>query len=141
MRVNCSKNLGKAALLNCENTLDCVRPGRQNAYLRVSAPQETHRAVKPRIVRTVAAGALAQSGVAAIELLKLDWGSASVDGANAQVETTETWRTTLADGSTEDSADRNVYTLVNQAGAWKVQADEHPDSGAEVGVPSSPNVP
>src|SRR5439155_764391 len=37
-----------------------------------------------------------QSGVAAIQLLKLDWGDASVDGAGAQIETTETWRTTFA---------------------------------------------
>jgi hypothetical protein len=84
---------------------------------------------------------MAQAGVTGVQLLKLDWGDASLEGASAKIETTETWRTAFADGSTEDSLDRNVYTLVHDGDAWKVQADDHPDADLEIGVPSSPNVP
>jgi hypothetical protein len=70
---------------------------------------------------------LAASGVAAIELLNIEWGPTALDGATAQLTTLETWRTRYADGTTEDGRDRNVYTLVRQAGAWRIQADVHPD--------------
>ena len=74
---------------------------------------------------------LTDSGVTTIKLLKLDWGPISVNGNQAQVTTTETWQTSYSDGSTDQETDRNVYTLVNPGGSWKVQDDAHPDSGIE----------
>ena len=67
------------------------------------------------------------SGVTAIKLVGLQWGQISVNGDNATANTTETWQTTYNDGSTDQVSDRNVYTLVQQNGAWKIQSDDHPD--------------
>jgi hypothetical protein len=74
---------------------------------------------------------LENAGVSAIKLLKLEWGPVSVQDASAQATTYETWQTTWTDGSTEQDRERNVYTLVQQAGAWKVQADDHPDANLD----------
>jgi peptidase A4-like protein len=72
---------------------------------------------------------LASSGVTAIQLVNLDWGPIALQGTTtAQATTVETWRTTFADGSTLQEADTNVYTLVLENSAWKVQDDQHPDS-------------
>lgn len=72
---------------------------------------------------------LLSAGVTAIELVKLDWGSISIQGTTAaQASTVETWRTSFADGSTLQQADTNVYTLVRENNAWKVQDDQHPDT-------------
>lgn len=69
------------------------------------------------------------SGVTAIQLLKLDWGPINLTDANtAQATTYETWSTTFSEGSSMQETDRNVYTLVLQNGAWKVDDDQHPDS-------------
>jgi hypothetical protein len=38
----------------------------------------------------------------------------------------ETWITTFSDGTTAESTDTNVYSLVNQAGTWLIVADRHP---------------
>lgn len=71
---------------------------------------------------------LADGGVTGIKLLKLEWGSIVQQPAGTVEATTfETWRTTYSDGSTDDSRDRNVYTLVQEQNAWKIQADAHPD--------------
>ncbi len=72
---------------------------------------------------------LLNAGVTAIQLVKLDWGPITQqDAATAQATTYETWSTTYSDGSTMQETDTNVYTLVNQGGAWKLQQDEHPSS-------------
>ncbi len=71
------------------------------------------------------------AGVTAIKLLKLEWGPVSVQGTSAQATTYETWQTTYNDGSTEQDRERNVYTLTLQGGAWKVQADDHPDANLD----------
>jgi hypothetical protein len=83
-----------------------------------------------------------RGGVTAIKLLKLEWDSVSVQGTSAQATTFETWQTTYRDGSVEQDRERNVYTLVQQNGAWLVQADDHPDSGLDQspgGSVTSPN--
>jgi hypothetical protein len=83
---------------------------------------------------------MASSGVASIELIKLDWGSIKLLGSNgAQAITYETWGTTLSDGSTLQETDTNVYTLTLQSGTWLVQADEHPD-GRQQGAPAGNSV-
>ncbi|HJZ49704.1 MAG TPA: G1 family glutamic endopeptidase [Roseiflexaceae bacterium] len=72
---------------------------------------------------------LVSAGVTAIQLVHLDWGPITLQGTTgAQATTVETWRTSFADGSTLQEADTNVYTLVLEGGAWKVQDDQHPDS-------------
>jgi hypothetical protein len=72
---------------------------------------------------------LLSSGVTTIQLVKLDWGPIALQGTTAaQATTIETWRTTFADGSTLQEADTNVYSLVLENSAWKVQDDQHPDS-------------
>jgi hypothetical protein len=73
---------------------------------------------------------LVDNGVSRIALLNLEWGPISVDGARATATTYETWRTSYADGTTEQSRDRNDYVLVRDAGAWKVQANTHPSEAA-----------
>src|SRR5207248_8123696 len=57
-----------------------------------------------------------------------------------------TWRTTYTDGSVADSTDRNEYTLVLQAGAWKISADVQPTTqiitpGTGSGIPPSVTQP
>src|SRR4029453_17540951 len=42
--------------------------------------------------------------------------------------TFETWATSYASGPTEFARDRNVYTLVQDAGAWRVANNDHPDA-------------
>ena len=66
------------------------------------------------------------SGAQSIELVSLDWVDVNVSGTTAKATTNETWRTTYTDGSVADSTDRNDYTLVLQAGAWKISADVQP---------------
>jgi hypothetical protein len=85
---------------------------------------------------------LQASGAQSIALTKLEWVDVTVSGTTANAVTNETWRTTYADGSVADSTDRNEYTLVLQAGAWKISADVQPNTqiitpGTGTGVPSS----
>jgi hypothetical protein len=68
------------------------------------------------------------SGVTAIKLLSVEWGQVSINGSSATATNYETWWTQYSDGSTDQLRDRNVYTLVQQNGSWKVDSDEHPDS-------------
>ncbi|HEY3081756.1 MAG TPA: G1 family glutamic endopeptidase [Chloroflexota bacterium] len=70
---------------------------------------------------------LLDGGIAAIKLLDLEWGPITVTGDTATATTYETWASDYVDGKTDQSRDRNVYTLVRQDGVWKIQADEHPD--------------
>lgn len=71
---------------------------------------------------------LVRGGVAAIKLLKLEWGPVTLTNATTATATTyETWQTTYADSTTDVSRDPNLYTLVLDQGAWKIQADDHPD--------------
>jgi peptidase A4-like protein len=69
---------------------------------------------------------LQSSGARSIELVSLDWVDVTIDGATANAVTNETWRTTYSDGSTEESTDRNEYTLVLQSGTWKISEDVQP---------------
>jgi hypothetical protein len=78
---------------------------------------------------------LENSGVTDIKLENIEWGPITVDGATATATDFETWSTTFDDGTTEQSRDRNVYTLVNENGTWKVQADDHPDEQTQGQAP------
>jgi hypothetical protein len=81
---------------------------------------------------------LENGGVAGIKLLKVEWGPISLQGAtSAQATTFETWQTNYTDGSTDQSRDRNVYTLVSNNGAWKISDDVHPDSGIDTPSPAT----
>jgi Peptidase A4 family len=79
---------------------------------------------------------LLDNGVTDIKLVNIDWGQISVNGTSATATAFETWTTTYSDGTTEQSRDRNVYTLVQQNGGWVVSDDQHPDDN--VGQGSSP---
>jgi hypothetical protein len=81
---------------------------------------------------------LADGGARAIELVALEWGPVAVDGARAELTTFETWRTTLADGSTLEARERNVYTLAYGAGGWRIEANANPDDGAVAPAPTPP---
>lgn len=95
--------------------------------------------------------ALAASGVTAIQLVSLQWGSISLtDASTAQATTYETWQTTYDDGSVDRSRDRNVYTLVRTQGTWLIQSDVQPDASASGSsastapsgpIPSTPSSP
>jgi hypothetical protein len=83
---------------------------------------------------------MASGGVSAIKLIKTEWGPVSLNGSTAQATTWETWQTTYSDGSSDQSRDRNVYTLVQDQGTWKIQSDEHPDSNLnQPGGPTGPS--
>lgn len=84
-------------------------------------------------------------GITSITLANLDWGDITLnDDGTATATTWETWLTEFADGGTDQSRDRNVYSLVQQDGAWKIKADDHPDDvlSSPVGVrPTTPPNP
>ena len=69
---------------------------------------------------------LAAQGATRIELIQLTWGPISIDANTATATTSETWITTFSDGTTLESTDTNVYSLINQAGTWLIAADMHP---------------
>ena len=92
---------------------------------------------------------LKTNGVTDIKLVGIEWGPISVSGASASATAFETWSTTYSDGTTEQSRDRNVYTLAqDSSSAWKITADDHPDDnvassgggapGAAVGAHGQP---
>ena len=68
---------------------------------------------------------LLDNGVVSIQLTNLEWGSITQNGSSATATVDETWITTYADGTTEQSVDRNLYKLVQQDGGWKISADDH----------------
>ena len=81
---------------------------------------------------------LRSNGVTDIKLVNIEWGPITVNGSSAAATAWETWTTTYSDGTTEQSRDRNVYTLVQQNGAWVISVDDHPDSNI-AGTPGSSN--
>jgi len=83
---------------------------------------------------------LVNNGVTEVKLLNLEWGQISVAGDTATATVYETWSTTFDDGTTEQARDRNVYTLVQDNGTWKVQSDDHPDQQA-AGAPGPAPAP
>ncbi|HKC90232.1 MAG TPA: G1 family glutamic endopeptidase, partial [Candidatus Limnocylindria bacterium] len=89
---------------------------------------------------------LLSSGARSIALVNLEWVDVTVSGTTANAVTNETWRTAYTDGSVADSTDRNEYTLVLQAGAWKISADVQPTTqiitpGTGGGTPPSVTQP
>jgi hypothetical protein len=78
---------------------------------------------------------LLNNGVTSIDLSNIEWGPITVNGNSATATNYETWTTTYSDGTTDQSRDRNDYTLVQQNGAWLVQSDVHPDDTTAVGAP------
>jgi hypothetical protein len=82
--------------------------------------------------------ALLSSGVTSIGLVQIEWGSTTVHDQTATVENWETWSTDFNDWTTEIARDRNVYTLVLSAGAWKIRADAHPDTATSPGTRVGP---
>jgi hypothetical protein len=71
---------------------------------------------------------LMDAGVVSVKLERIEWGPIVVNGTTATAQCYETWTTTFDDGSVDQSRDLNVYTLVQQNGAWKIQSDDHPNS-------------
>ena len=69
---------------------------------------------------------LLAAGIRTVRLDQIEWGPIIVEGNTATVVCFETWTTTYTDGRVEQSRDLNVYTLVRQGDAWKIEADEHP---------------
>ena len=69
---------------------------------------------------------LIAQGVSGIQLTNLTWGAVTVNGSTATATTDETWVTTFSDGTTSESTDTNVYTLVQQNGKWLIESDQHP---------------
>ena len=72
---------------------------------------------------------LLDNGVSSIKLMRLEWGAVAVNGSQATATTYETWRTVFNDGTTDQSRDRNDYTLAldGSTGSWRISADDHPD--------------
>jgi hypothetical protein len=79
---------------------------------------------------------LVDNGVTDIALVNIEWGPITVNGDTASATNYETWTTSFSDGTTEQSRDRNVYTLVRDNGTWKVQSDDHPDQSLTPTAPS-----
>src|SRR5215471_16596136 len=80
---------------------------------------------------------LIDSGVIVIELSNIEWGPVAIDGNSAMATTLETWRTSYADGPTEFSRDRNVYSLrLDDAGTWRIVGNDHPDGRQRPSIPA-----
>jgi hypothetical protein len=73
---------------------------------------------------------LISQGAVSIELTNLTWGAITAGDSTATANTFETWVTTFSDGTTDQSTDPNVYTLVNQAGSWLIQDDRQPTTAS-----------
>lgn len=114
-----------------------------------AAQQQAFAANDPTLMRATATDAyyselvqtnqaMADNGVAAIALVQLEWGTvAQQSSTSVEVTTFETWRTTYTDSTTEQGRDQNIYTVVLQDGAWKIQADLHPDTTLDQPTPGS----
>jgi hypothetical protein len=83
---------------------------------------------------------LASGGVTKIELLDIQFGEISVNGTTATATTTETWRSTYADGSVDQSTDENDYVLLLQNGSWKIESNTQPGSTGGTS-PTQPQTP
>ena len=88
---------------------------------------------------------LTAENASSIELIQLTWGSIQSNGSAATATNSETWLTTFSDGSTQESTDTNVYSLVNQSGTWLIAADAHPTPDPAQTTPpslqSTPQIP
>jgi hypothetical protein len=80
---------------------------------------------------------LASSGVTSIELVDIEWGDVTIDGATARATAYETWRSSWTDGSSVERTDRNDYTLVRPGAAWRISANVQPDARAIAPVPGT----
>jgi hypothetical protein len=80
---------------------------------------------------------LVDSGVTDIKMVKAEFSQATVDGTTATITVYETWTTSFKDGTTEQARDRNIYTLIQDNGTWKVQTDDHPDEPPAPGTPGA----
>jgi hypothetical protein len=90
--------------------------------------------------------ALVAQGATSINLIRLTWGPINVSGTTATANASEAWTTTFSDGTTNESSDTNVYTLVQQNGTWLIESDQQtptastqatPGTGAQT-APSTP---
>jgi hypothetical protein len=70
---------------------------------------------------------LLEQGVAAIELVGVEWGTITTRDGTAIVSVYETWSTTHADTTAEQSRALAVYTLVGSVDTWRIQSEAHPD--------------
>jgi hypothetical protein len=69
------------------------------------------------------------AGLAAVDLVELEWGTITVRGNEATAYTVETWAMRGIDGSGgELPPEINLYRLVLQPDGWKVDANDHPGS-------------
>jgi len=85
---------------------------------------------------------LLDNGVSSISLVRLEWGAVAVNGSTATATTYETWRTIFSDGTpTQQSRDRNDYTLVLDNGTWKISGDAHPDQVSPSPLPAAGTPP
>jgi hypothetical protein len=66
--------------------------------------------------------ALAAQGATAIKLIAFTSGPVTVSDDTATATTTETWTITFRDGTTAQSVEDNLYTLVRQDGGWLIDA-------------------
>jgi hypothetical protein len=80
---------------------------------------------------------LVSQGVVSIELTNLTWGAITATDSAATANTVETWVTTSSDGTTDQTTDNNVYTLVMQGGTWLIQGDRQPTTASS----SQPTTP
>jgi hypothetical protein len=80
---------------------------------------------------------MVDSGVTDIQLMRVEWGPITVNGNSANATTYETWAVHTDDGSTQVSRDTNVYSLVQDNGAWKIQSDDHPNNASTPGSGAS----
>ncbi|HEV2249580.1 MAG TPA: G1 family glutamic endopeptidase [Candidatus Limnocylindria bacterium] len=83
---------------------------------------------------------LASGGVTKIELLDMTFGDITVNGATATATTNETWRSTYADGTIDQSTDQNDYVLMLEGGAWKIESNTQPGNTG-VTAPTQPRTP
>jgi hypothetical protein len=83
---------------------------------------------------------LASGGITKIELLNITFGDIAINGTTATATTTETWRSTLSNGSVTQSTDQNDYVLVLQNGAWKIESNTQPGNTG-VTAPTQPQGP
>ncbi|HET9014022.1 MAG TPA: G1 family glutamic endopeptidase [Thermomicrobiaceae bacterium] len=85
---------------------------------------------------------LVGTGATSIALVKLVWRSVGMTGTTtARATTVETWSTTFSDGGVLVGTDTNLYTLVKQQGAWKIQTDDQPGSRPAQPAPGSAAAP
>lgn len=81
------------------------------------------------------------SGVASIQLVKLTWGPITLTNATtARATDVETWNTTFSgQAGTLQQSNTNIYVLVLQNGAWKIQSDQQPTTSQSPSGNSNPS--